>query len=283
MGDNISDKAIELTVQGQTVSSNFGTIDAARYNIEQLLSAGIHSAIFTDQPATFSNEEETLLNDLAASAFEAYSDLKRDPVFIDYLEKVSPLKYFAKANIGSRPSKRGGASAQLTLKSLRAIPFVGAWSQMKQNVPGFYGVGKAIEKADSEGKLDDITALYKNNAFFKALIDNCEMAMQKTYFPLTQHLESDPTYGSFWCKIRDEYNRTSKYLGVITGKTSFMTDFPVARASVQMREKIVLPLTTIQQYALTKIREGNTELTENYEKLVVRCSFGIINAGRNSA
>ena len=90
-------------------------------------------------------------------------------------------------------------------------------------------------------------------------------------------------YGDLWQKIYDEYELCYKYLGIITQKSTFMTDFPVAQQSVQMREKIVLPLTTIQQFALTKIRENETDLKSAYEKLVVRCSFGIINAGRNSA
>ncbi len=283
MGENISDKAIELTVQGQTVSSNFGTIDAAQYNIEQMLNAGIYSSIFTQKDETFSTSEEALMKDLAKSSFAAYSELKNDPKFLDYLENVSPLKFYARTNIGSRPAKRGGSSSKLTLDSLRAIPFVGAWSQMKQNVPGFYGVGSAIKESDERGKLDEVIELYKNNPFFKTLIDNCEMAMQKTYFPLTKHLKEDKTYGNLWQKIYDEYELCYKYLGIITQKSTFMTDFPVAQASVQLREKIVLPLTTIQQFALTKIREDETDLKSGYEKLVVRCSFGIINAGRNSA
>ncbi len=247
------------------------------------MSAGIKNSVFAEKEKTFEGGEESLLRDLAEYSFEAYSELKNDPIFLDYLENVSPLKYFAKANIGSRPAKRGDASSKLTLKSLRAIPFVGAWSQMKQNVPGFYGVGSSIQQMDDQGKLEKISELYNENAFFKALVDNCEMSMQKTFFPLTAHLAQDPIYGDFWRKIKDEYERTRKYIAIITGRDSFMADFPVARESVQMREKIVLPLTTIQQYALTKIRKGGSEFSESHEKLIVRCSFGIINAGRNSA
>ena len=283
MGKNISDRAIELTVQGQTVSTNFGTIDAARYNIEQLLSAGIGKAVESEKDSTFTQNEEALMEDLARISFKAYSDLKNNPAFLDYLENVSPLKFFARTNIGSRPAKRGGAMSKLTLSSLRAIPFVGAWSQMKQNVPGFYGVGTALGKVESEGKLGDVTTLYRTNGFFKALIDNCEMAMEKTYFPLTEQLRNNETYGDLWRKIKAEYDLTDKYLAIITGKKSFMTNFPVAKQSVRMREKIVLPLTTIQQYALTMLREDDVQLRETYENLVVRCSFGIINAGRNSA
>ena len=283
MGKNISDKAIELTIQGQTVSSNFGTVDSAKYNIEQLLSAGIYNSVFTENDLTFTKDEEALIKKLAESSFMAYADLKNDPVFLDYLENVSPLKYFARTNIGSRPTKRGGAADKLTLSSLRAIPFVGAWSQIKQNVPGFYGVGIALDKINMEGKLSDVATLYKNNIFFKTLIDNSEMSMQKMFFPLTRHLKDDPVYGKFWKKIKNEYELTQKHLAVVTEKDTCMTDFPIARQSIRMREKIVLPLTTIQQYALTRLRESDTELNETYEKLVIRCSFGIINAGRNSA
>ncbi|MEZ5346910.1 MAG: phosphoenolpyruvate carboxylase [Pyrinomonadaceae bacterium] len=283
MARNISDRAIELTVQGQTVSSNFGTIDSARYNIEQLLNAGIYSSIFSRSDETFTPDQETLMKHLARSSFDAYSDLKNDPRFLEYLENVSPLKYFARTNIGSRPAKRGGADSKLTLDSLRAIPFVGAWSQMKQNVPGFYGVGTAIAEIDNLGKLDEVTKLYRDNAFFRALIDNCEMAMQKTYFPLTAHLENDEKYGGIWQKIKAEYGLTHKYLAIVTAKPTFMTEFPVSQQSVMMREKIVLPLTTIQQFALTKIREGAGDPEKTYEDLVIRCSFGIINSGRNSA
>lgn len=282
MGENISDKSIELTVQGQTVSSNFGTINAAQFNIEQLLHAGIYHEIISQKAETFSREEEKLMQNLAEESFAAYSELKNDPLFLEYLADVSPLKFYAQTNIGSRPAKRGGTSQKLTLDSLRAIPFVGAWSQLKQNVPGFYGVGSAMQKM--EKNLDEIKAMYKNNAFFKALMDNCEMAMEKTFFPLTQFLSEHPVYGKIWQKIRDEYELSRKYLAIISDTPDLMANFPVEQQSVQTREKIVLPLTTIQQFALTRIREiEDEEQKKVLEKLIIRCSFGIINAGRNSA
>ena len=126
--------------------------------------------------------------------------------------------------------------------------------------------------------------MYRENAFFKTLIDNCEMSMQKTHFGLTSFLENDRTYGRIWRKIRDEFDRTLKYVSRITGNTELMSDTPVEQRSVKTRERIVLPLVTIQQFALTELRrETNAEKRNLYEKLVMRCSFGIINAGRNSA
>lgn len=287
MGAEIAHREIQLTVQGQTVSSNFGTVSAAQYNLEQLLHAGLYTNIFAAKDHTFAPGEEELLETLADESYRAYENLKNHPLFLDYLSHASPLKFYAETNIGSRPAKRG-ADKKLELKDLRAIPFVGAWSQLKQNVPGFYGVGAALAKLHADGKTEAIKSLYEQNAFFKALMDNCEMAMQKSYFPLTRFLAEHPVYGEMWRLIRDEYELTREYLLKISGKTELMANYPVERQSIEMRERIVLPLTTIQQYALTKMREFETSQTSQehktaYEKLVMRCSFGIINAGRNSA
>lgn len=281
MGKNIAGDAIELTVQGQTVSSNFGTVAAARFNIEQLLHAGIYPELFAQKKNTFSPEEDALMSRLAEHSFAAYDELKTHPDFLEYLSAVSPLRFYAETNIGSRPAKRG--VGKLTLKDLRAIPFVGAWSQIKQNVPGFYGVGSALRQM--EDHIDKIAAMYHTNGFFKALVDNCEMAMQKSYFRLTAFLADDPKYGDIWRKIRDEYDLTRNYLNRISGTSELMSDLPVEQQSVRTRERIVLPLVTIQQYALENLRDEslNDEQRTTLEKLVIRCSFGIINAGRNSA
>ena len=86
----------------------------------------------------------------------------------------------------------------------------------------------------------------------------------------------------------EEYEKTKRYLFKLTGNNELMADYPVEQLSVSMREKMILPLVTIQQYAMMNIRQIEQEQTKDslkgtYEKLVMRCSFGIINAGRNSA
>jgi len=288
MGKNISNKEIQLTIQGQTVSSNFGTIDSAQFNIEQLLNAGISNDLFSTQSITFEKKEEDLLQSLADESFKAYMDLRNHPDFTNYLAHISPLRFYAETNIGSRPAKRAGG-AKLNLKDLRAIPFVGAWSQLKQNVTGFYGVGTALRELEKQGRFPALKTLYKDSLFFKTLMDNCEMAMKKTYFPLTEYLSDHPVYGEIWNKINGEYELTKRYVLQLSGNTELMADYPVEQLSIQMRERIVLPLVTIQQYAMAKMRSleekhiTNNPIKENYEKIVIRCSFGIINAGRNSA
>lgn len=287
MGHNISNKEIQLTIQGQTVSSNFGTVDAAQFNIEQLLNAGISNDLFSNRDITLSENEENLLQELAEEGFNAYRSLKEHPYLADYLLQVSPLRFYSETNIGSRPAKRG-ASSGLSLKDLRAIPFAGSWSQLKQNVTGYYGVGSALQQMEKQGKLLQLQKLYHQSLFFRTLLDNCEMAMMKSFFPLTAFLAKHKQFGELWQMIYDEYELTKQYLFKITGHNELMADYPVEQLSIQMRERIVLPLVTIQQYALTKIRELDEQLApahtkETYEKLAMRCSFGIINAGRNSA
>lgn len=287
MGKNISNKEIQLTIQGQTVSSNFGTIDAAQFNIEQLLNAGISNDLFTNRDITLSRDEEELLEELAAASLEAYKGLRDHPYLPDYLLQVSPLRFYSETNIGSRPAKRGTASG-LSLKDLRAIPFAGSWSQLKQNVTGYYGVGSAFQQMEKKGKLLQLQKLYHQSLYFRTLLDNCEMAMMKSFFPLTTFLSEHRYFGEIWKMIHDEYELTRQYLFKITGHSELMADYPVDQLSIQMRERIVLPLVTIQQYALTRIRELDEQLVqaqvkETFEKLAMRCSFGIINAGRNSA
>ncbi|MFT3681133.1 MAG: phosphoenolpyruvate carboxylase [Ferruginibacter sp.] len=287
MGQNISNKEIQLTVQGQTVSSNFGTIDAAQYNIEQLLHAGISNDLFNSREITLKEEEENLLQQLADASYNKYRSLKEHPYFADYLSQVSPLKFYSETNIGSRPAKRT-ASSKLTLKDLRAIPYVGSWAQMKQNVTGYFGVGSALFELEKQGKFAELKKLYKSSLFFKTLLDNSEMAMKKCFFPLTEYLSRDQKYAEIWNTIHDEYQLTRQYVLKLSDKSDLMNDYPVEQLSISMRERIVMPLLTIQQFAICNIREIednliDSPLKETYQKLVMRSSFGIINAGRNSA
>ncbi len=290
MGKDVSSKELQLTIQGQTISSNFGTIDAAQFNMEQLLNAGLTAAAKHSNWPTLNDEQQSLLEQLAQDGFNTYIALKNHPVFMDYLSNASALRFYAATNIGSRPAKRGTAT-RLNLSDLRAIPFVGAWSQLKQNVTGYYGVGSALQQAEQRGDWKKIKDMYQHSLFFKTLIDNCEMAMLKCYFPLTSHLAGHKEFGEIWHMIYSEYELTRKYLLLLSGNSELMADYPVEQLSVSMRERIVLPLTTIQQYAITRVREleeagpqsSAAAMKATYEKLVMRCSFGIINAGRNSA
>ncbi|WP_158839386.1 phosphoenolpyruvate carboxylase [Polaribacter sp. L3A8] len=285
LGPTIEDKEIQLTVQGQTISSNFGTQNSSQFNLEQLISSGIKNDVFTKDQLNDSHRE--LINDMAATSYKTYVDFKNHDKFLPYLEKMSTLKYYAKTNIGSRPSKRGG-SDKLDFSALRAIPFVGSWSQLKQNVPGFFGVGTALKKYEDAGRFDEIIEFYNASDFFRTLLENSMMSLTKSFFGLTSYMADDEEFGEFWTLIFTEYETTKRLLLKLTGHTELMENFPVGKASIEVREQIVLPLLTIQQFALKKIQElqktgGSAEEIEIYEKMVMRSLFGNINASRNSA
>ena len=285
LGKNIANREIQLTVQGQTVSSNFGTVDAAQFNIEQLVHAGIANDLFSARKVTLTEEEEVLLTEMADISYQSYAGLRDHDYFTEYLSEVSPLQFYGETNIGSRPSKRKN-SGKLELKDLRAIPFVGAFSQLKQNVSGYYGVGAALQEMERKGKWKQVKSLYLNSPYFKTLLDNSEMAMKKCFFPLTESFSKHPKFGKIWMMIYNEFELTKKYLFKLSGKQELMSDYPIEQLSIQMRERIVLPLSTIQQYAIVKFREvehTTSGMKKIYEKLIIRCSFGIINAARNSA
>ena len=228
------------------------------------------------------------MQELADVSYKTYVDFKNHPKFLPYLEHMSTLKYYGKANIGSRPSKRS-KSAKLDFGDLRAIPFVGSWSQLKQNVPGFYGVGTALKTFEDRGEFDKVVSLYRDSAFFRTLIANSMMSLTKSFFELTAYMKEDSEYGAFWDIIHDEFLLTKRLLFQLTGYTSLMQNEPAGKASIDIRENIVLPLLTIQQYALKKIQDFNrsndldAKQLEVYEKMVTRSLFGNINASRNSA
>ena len=286
LGPTIEDKEIQLTIQGQTISSNFGTLNSSQFNIEQLLSSGIKNDVFTINQ--LNDKHRTIINDLAQTSYNNYVDFKNHPQFLPYLEEMSTLKYYAKTNIGSRPSKRSSADTKLDFSALRAIPFVGSWSQLKQNVPGFYGLGSALKIYEDSNRFDELIEFYNSSDFFKTLLENSMMSLTKSFFDLTAYMSHDPLYGDFWKLIFKEYNTSKRLLLKISGQTELMENIPEGKASIEVRESIVLPLLTIQQYALKKIQElqkeaGNEEKISIYEKIVTRSLFGNINASRNSA
>ena len=283
MGKEIANEQIQLTIQGQTVSSQYGSVETARFNIEQLINAGVISSLHPNTNDLLSPEQKGLITDMADASYQLFMALREHELFVEYLEKFSPLKLLSGINISSRPTKRN-AGAPLKLEDLRAISFVTSWSQLKQSIPGFYGVGTALQKMKDEGKWDEVAHLYRTSGFFKTMLDNCMMSMSKSDFRVTAYLEKDEKFGAFWKKLKDEFELTKALLLELTGTDVLMEDSPVDRCSIAVREKIVLPLVLIQHFALRCLNNNpDKEMQEIYNKLAIRTVYGIVNAGRNLA
>jgi phosphoenolpyruvate carboxylase len=281
-GAEIEDRAIQVTIQGQTVSSTYGTRQAARYNIERLFTAGLENPLFGTHSKELDEAGQNLLDDLSNAAYDAYLKLKNHPCFVPYLEKMTPLRWYGDTNIASRPTKRSGGEG-LKFEDLRAIPFVGAWAQMKQNIPGFYGLGSAL--ATLKKRNGAVLRLYQDSLFFRTLVENAMQALAKSNFDVTRYVTKDKEFGEFWNMLNEEFERTQVQLKNISGQKELLENNPRSRQSINLREDIVLPLIVIQQYALQKTREMDpgTEEYEQYRQLVLRAMFGIINAARNAA
>lgn len=285
LGKKIKHSHPQLTVQGQTISTNFGTHDSAKYNLEQLLTAGLSDLIFEEETNDLHETEISLLEQLSQKSKATYLALKNDPLFVPYLEHMTPLKFFSELNVGSRPTSRKKAS-QLRLSDLRAIPFVGSWNQLKQNIPGYYGFGSALQELIKQGKESQLTALYQQSLFFRTLVENTMMSLCKTYFPLTAYMKNDPEFGDFWKKLLAEAELTKKLLLQISGQKCLLETDPLNRESIKLREEIVLPLLVIQQFAMIRLQElanEKSDLSVIYKKIIIKALAANTNASRNSA
>ena len=288
LGNTIESNQIQLTIQGQTISSYYGTQIAATHNLRQLLAAGLENNLYQRPDRELSSSQRELMEELANLAHQKYLNFKLHPLFLKYLVEMSTLNYYSLSNIGSRPSVRN-SSGEIDFENLRAIPFVGAWGQLKQNVPGYFGLGTALKSLEEKGRLDECIDLYERSGFFRALVGNSMQSMSKANFSLTSYMKKDELFGEFWRLIYAEFELSMEMALKISGQSVLLEDHPGSRYSIGLRQKVVLPLLIIQQFALIKIRSLNTDDSqvvkkiELYENMVIRSLFGNINASRNSA
>ncbi len=289
LSNKISSEQIQLTIQGQTISSNFGNYSIAKFNLAELFTAGLKNHLSTNKHNELSKSNREILNFMSEISRQKYLDLINHKDFVSYLFNFTPIAYFGESNIGSRPSKRNNKE-EFNLSDLRAIPFVSSWNQIKQNIPAFYGLGTALEACKKKQGLNTLVNLYEKSLFFRTLIGNATQSLLKTNFMLTIHIDKDPHYKGLWQQLLQETQLTEKIILEITKKKELYPDSIINRESILVREKIVQPLLIIQQYALINLyqnRQGKQKISPTklvaYKKMIIRSLAGIINAARNSA
>lgn len=284
LGNKIFHQKLQLTVQGQTISINFGNKETAKYNIEQLFTSGLEDLIFTNEANNLTNKQTEIIEKLSQESMKKYLALKEDELFVPYLEEMTPLRFYGDLNIGSRPMTRH-KSKYLNFSDLRAIPFVGSWSQLKQNVPGYYGFGFALNKLIEQGKTTQLIQLFQHSLFFKTLVENTMMSLSKSFFPLTSYIKNDKKFGYFWTQLASECKLTKDLLLLISRQKILLENDEINRESIKLREEIVLPLLIIQQYAMVKFKQtiNDTKMKAIYKKIIIKALAANTNASRNAA
>jgi phosphoenolpyruvate carboxylase len=250
---------IRITEQGEVISDRYGHPAIAERHLEQVL----HAVLLTSLPGTEAPpraEWEALADALAADARRHYRWLVYEtPEFLTYFEQATPIAEIARLKIGSRPARRGRSKG---IEDLRAIPWVFSWMQSRHALPGWYGLGSALDEVVGEdrqrrGALEE---MYRRWPFWRAFVDNAQMILAKAdmtiarlYADLVEDAElAERLYG----RIAAEYARSVAWVCRITGQQALLERTPVLQRSIQRRNPYVDPLSFIQIVLIRRLRRA---------------------------
>jgi phosphoenolpyruvate carboxylase len=270
---------LKLTEQGETIAFKYGLPGLARRNLEAALAATLLAAAGESDSAP-PDDATSALEELSDHAHRAYRSLVwEDTLFPAFFRHFSPIDELALLEIGSRPVSRPEAADSAELEALRAIPWVFAWTQNRCLLPAWYGCGTAFEALGSVATLRE---LYRQWAFFRALVENLEMTLAKTSFEIAAgYLPLVPARcepSRIFALLADEYERTVDSVLEIVEGDRLLNRHPVIQRSIMLRNPYVDPMNAIQVELLARHRAGEPDAT----KPLLRSIAGIAAALRNT-
>jgi phosphoenolpyruvate carboxylase len=257
------DGRLKVTEQGEVIAAHYSNATIARRHLEQAVGA-VLLASTPEHEARLRRAYEVgapMLAELAATSRAAYRGLvHEDPGFPSFFRDITPIRELSDLRLGSRPPARGRRDAAPTIDTLRAIPWTFAWSQARINLPGWYGLGSALEAyrlAHGDAGLDAIARLARDWPFLASLIDNAEMSLAKADMGVARlyaGLATGPGDDRRWAAIESEYRRTVALVGRLTGHERLLDGSPVLQRSVTLRNPYVDSLSELQVRLLARLR-----------------------------
>ena len=251
---------MKLTEQGEVISDKYLLPQLARENLELLLASTLeatllHAASRVNQKEL--DEWDQVMNQVSNSAQEKYNSLTKDPDLANYFALSTPVEQLADLHLGSRPAKR---QLNAGLESLRAIPWVFGWTQSRQIIPGWFGVGSGIKAARYAGHEASLRRMATNWAFFRNFISNVEMTVAKADMNIAQHYITELVpveLHHMFDKVKAEYEETKQQILWLTGESEILENQQSLKKTLQIRDTYLLPLQYLQVSLLKKVRELN--------------------------